>query len=216
MIVNSINPKIYMKRIFTLFAFLLGVSFMNTANAQTDTVCVNTSSVPYSVTNTPGSTYSWTLSGGGVLSATTGNAINVNWGATPGVYTLQVTETSSTGCVGDPVSLNVEVIPLPTAAISGNNTMCFNDGLPTVTVNLTGVGPWTFTISNGSTTNTITNHPTNTYTFVASPTIPAAGTSAATTTYTLTNVSNRFCTGTTSGSAVITVNPKPVTSGIIY
>jgi hypothetical protein len=205
-----------MKKILLLFTIVIAAAFVNEASAQTDTVCVNSSTVPYSVTQTAGSTYAWTISGGGTLSASTGNAISVNWGSTPGLYTLQVTETSASGCVGDPVSLNVRVLPLPTASIAGNTTMCFNDGAPTITVSLTGEGPWTFTISNGSTTNTVTNHNSSTYTFAAAPTIPAAGTSAATTTYTVTSVNNRFCSGTTSGSAAVTVNPKPVTSGIIY
>lgn len=205
-----------MKKILTLFAIMIAVAFAREASAQTDTVCVNSSTVPYSVTQTAGSTYAWTISGGGTLSATTGNAISVNWGNTPGLYTLQVTETSASGCVGDPVSLNVRVLPLPTASIAGNSSMCYNDGAPTITVTLTGEGPWTFDISNGSTTSTITNHNSSSYTFQAAPTIPTPGTSAATTTYTVTSVNNRFCSGTTSGSAVITVNPKPVTSGIIY
>lgn len=205
-----------MKKLFTLFAIMFAVAFTREASAQTDTVCVNSSSVPYSVTQTTGSTYAWSISGGGTLSASTGNAISVNWGSTPDLYTLQVTETSASGCIGDPVTLNVRVLPLPTASISGNSSMCYNDGAPTVTVSLTGEGPWTFTISNGSTTNTVTNHSSSTYTFQAAPTIPAAGSSAATTTYTVTDVSNRFCSGTVSGSAAITVNPKPVTSGIIY
>ncbi|MFN5704346.1 MAG: hypothetical protein ACK45U_00665 [bacterium] len=205
-----------MKKILLLITIVIAAAFINEASAQTDTVCVNSSTVPYSVTSTAGSTYAWTISGGGTLSASTGNAISVNWASTPGLYTLQVTETSASGCVGDPVSLNVRVLPLPTASIAGNTTMCFNDGAPTVTVSLTGEGPWTFTFSNGTTTNTVTNHNSSTYTFSAAPTIPAAGTSAATTTYTLTSVNNRFCSGTTSGSAAVTVNPKPVTSGIIY
>lgn len=205
-----------MKKILLLLTIVIAVAFINEASAQTDTVCVNSSTVPYSVTQTSGSTYAWTISGGGTLSATSGNAISVNWGSTPGLYTLQVTETSASGCVGDPVSLDVRVLPLPTASIAGNSTMCYNDGSPTVTVSLTGEGPWTFTIINGTTTNTITNHNSSTYTFTAAPTIPSAGTSAAITTYSLTDVNNRFCSGTISGSAVITVNPKPITSGIIY
>ena len=190
---------------------------MNSAKAQSiDTVCVGSSAVPYSVTNTVGSTYAWTLSGGGALSSTTGNATSVNWSNVPGRYTLQVQETSSTGCAGDPVSLSIDVIPAATASISGNTSMCYNDPNPTVTISLTGVGPWTFTFSDGTTNNTITNHTSNTFTFVASPTIPAAGTSPATTTYTLVSVSNKFCSGTISGSAAITVNPKPVTSTIFH
>lgn len=205
-----------MKKLFTLLTIMIVAALANEASAQTDSVCVNSSAVPYSVTQTAGSTYAWSISGGGTLSATTGNAISVNWGNTPGLYTLQVTETSASGCIGDPVSLDVRVLPLPTASIAGNSSMCYNDGAPTVTVSLTGEGPWTFTISNGTTTNTVTNHNSSTYTFQAAPTIPTAGSSAATTTYTLTDVSNRFCSGTVSGSAAITVNPKPVTSGIIY
>lgn len=207
-----------MKKIYILLTLsILFVFSTESSFAQTpDTVCVNSTLVPYSVTNTVGSTYAWTLGGGGALSAATGNAITVNWGATPGTYNLQVQETSSTGCAGDAVSLNVVVIPLTTATISGTSSMCFNDPNPNVTITLTGVGPYTFSYTNGTTTSTVTNHPTNTYTFTPSPTIPAAGTSPATTTYSMVSVNNKFCNGTTSGSAVITVNPKPVTSAIIH
>jgi hypothetical protein len=207
-----------MKKIYALLAFtFLFILGSNVSMAQTaDTVCVNSSVVPYSVTNTTGSTYAWTLSGGGALSSTSGNAITVNWGATPGTYNLQVQETSSTGCAGDPVSLNVVVIPLATASISGTTNMCYSDPNPTITISLTGVGPWTFSYTNGTTTSTVTNHTSNTYTFTPSPTIPAAGTSPANTTYSLVSVSNKFCSGTTSGSAVVTVNPKPVTSAILH
>lgn len=207
-----------MKKVY----YLLSISLLMLLSAgdlfaqSPDTVCVSSTLVPYSVTNTVGSSYAWTLSGGGALSAATGNAITVNWGSTPGTYTLQVQETSSTGCVGDPVSLDVVVIPLTTAAISGTSAMCFDDPNPVVTISLTGVGPWTFSYTDGTTTSTVTNHNSNTFTFSPSPTIPAAGTSPATTTYTLVSVSNKFCSGTTSGSAVITVNPKPVTSSILH
>lgn len=198
----------------------LTVLFLLTASslfAQTaDTVCVNSVAVPYSVTSTGGSTYAWTLSGGGTLSSNSGSAISVNWNNTPGTYNLQVQETSATGCAGDAVSLNVVVIPLATASISGNTAMCYNDPNPNITISLTGVGPFTFTYSNGTTNTTVTNYASNTYTFNPSPTIPAAGTSAATTTYSLVSVSNKFCSGTTSGSAAVVVNPKPVTSAIIH
>ncbi len=207
-----------MKKLYILLSltilFVLGTA---TSNAQSvDTVCVNSTLVPYSVTSTSGSSYLWSLSGGGTLSSTSGSAITANWGATPGTYTLQVQETSSTGCAGDAVSLNVVVIPLATATISGNTSMCFNDPNPNITITLTGVGPYTFSYSDGTNTTTVTNHASSTYTFTPSPTIPAAGTSPATTTYSMVSVNNKFCNGTTSGSAVVTVNPKPVTSAIIH
>lgn len=207
-----------MKKFYILLALsMLFVLSTESLFAQTpDTVCVNSSLVPYSVTSTSGSTYAWSLSGGGTLSSATGNAITANWGGTAGTYTLQVQETSSTGCAGDPVSLNIVVIPLATATISGTSAMCYNDPNPSVTITLTGVGPYSFSYTDGSTTSTVTDHPSTTFTFSPSPTIPAAGTSAATTTYSMVSVSNKFCSGTTSGSAVITVNPKPVTSAIIH
>lgn len=207
-----------MKKLYILLTLSIVLVFSaNKSMAQSaDTVCVNSTLVPYSVTNTVGSSYAWTLSGGGALSAATGHAITVNWGGTPGTYNLQIQETSSTGCTGDPVALNVVVIPLATASISGNSSMCYNDPNPIVTINLTGVGPWTFSYTDGTTVSTVTNHASNTFTFSPTPTIPAAGTSAATTTYSLVSVSNKFCSGTTSGSAAITVNPKPVTSAIIH
>jgi len=207
-----------MKKFYILLALSI-VFILNATNSMAqsaDTVCVNSTLVPYSVTNSVGSSYAWTLSGGGALSAATGHAITVNWSGTPGTYNLQIQETSSTGCTGDPVALNVVVIPLATATISGNSSMCYNDPNPIVTINLTGVGPWTFSYTNGTTVSTVTNHASNSFTFTPTPTIPPAGTSAATTTYSLVSVSNKFCSGTTSGSAAITVNPKPVTSAIIH
>jgi hypothetical protein len=201
---------------FLTLAGLLTFANFNLQAQSIDTVCVGAVSVPYSVTNTAGSSYAWTLSGGGSLSSATGNATTINWGSTPGRYTLQIQETSSTGCTGDPVSLSVDVIPASTASISGNTNMCYNDPNPTVTISLTGVGPWNFSYSDGTTTSTISNHTSNTFTFVASPTIPTAGSTAVTTTYTMVSVSNKFCSGTVSGSATVVVNPKPVTAAILH
>ena len=44
--------------------------------------CKNTSSVPYSVLPTTGSTYSWLIDGGIQSSGGTSNVITVNWGST--------------------------------------------------------------------------------------------------------------------------------------
>jgi large repetitive protein len=211
---HNSHSKLITRLLVLIFVLLLSVTF---AKAQ-DTVCVNSLAVPYSVTNHAGASYTWALSGGGALTSTSGNATSVNWGATPGTYTLQVQETSSAGCLGDPVTLNVVVLPLATATIAGNSTLCYSDGTPTVTVTLTGVGPWTFTYTDGTTPVTVTNHNSTTYTIPLSMAAltPAAGGSPKVTTYTLTAINNKFCSGTFSGSAVITVNPKPVTSAISH
>ena len=53
-----------------------------------DTVCVNATGEQYFVTNTPTSTYQWTITGGGgVLQTGQGsNSITVDWGAVSGLY----------------------------------------------------------------------------------------------------------------------------------
>jgi gliding motility-associated-like protein len=73
-----------------------------------DTVCVGLSQT-YSVLNTPGSIYNWEISGGGVLSQSNSNLVTVDWGSTPGEYTLSVQGTTSEGCVGDLVTSTISV-----------------------------------------------------------------------------------------------------------
>ncbi len=195
----------------------LAILTIGVAQAQTpDTVCVNSTAVSYKVTPSPGSTYAWTLSGGGVLSSTTGDSISIDWGASAGNYELEVTETSIHGCVGDPVSLNIEVIELVTATLSGDATICYDDGTPDLTITLTGVGPYTFTYTDGTNNHTVNNHTSTTYIVPSDVTVPTAGTTPNTKTYTMVSVENKFCSGTTSGTATVVINPKPVTSAIIH
>ncbi len=70
------------------------------------------SPIPYSVPNTGGHTYNWSIVGG-VPSATTGNSITVTWGAT-GPYTIQLQETTGS-CTGSSQVYNVTVSPQPVA-----------------------------------------------------------------------------------------------------
>ncbi|MFO1513072.1 MAG: DUF5011 domain-containing protein [Verrucomicrobiota bacterium] len=90
----------------------------------------------------------------------------------------------------------------PTASLSGDAAICAGSSanLPTV---LTGVAPWNVTWSDGITSNNVT----------ASPLIRTVS-PGATTTYTLTSVSDSgSCgAGTVSGGATITVNPLPTVS----
>ena len=74
-----------------------------------DTVCVGLSQT-YSITNTPGSTYDWDLSGGGILTENGTNSINIDWGGIPGDYNISVIETTVDGCVGDVVDTMVTVV----------------------------------------------------------------------------------------------------------
>ncbi len=111
-----------------IIALLLGSNqLIAQTNTGPQTVCAGSLAEPYLINPpTAGSTYQWTLSGGGTLNngATTDN-ITVDWGITPGTYTITVTETDLNGCLGAPVTVDVTVIPLPTATIATSQTACF-------------------------------------------------------------------------------------------
>ena len=102
-----------------LLTFLL-VVFTTTIYAQTtinpDTVCVNAVGEQYFVTNTVGSTYQWTVTGGGgtLQTGQGSNSITVDWGGTPGLYpnAISITETNVSGCPGIPVNLDVYILQL--------------------------------------------------------------------------------------------------------
>lgn len=64
----------------------------------------------YNVPQTIGSTYNWVVTGGNITSGQGGNFISLQWtGGTSG--TLAVVETTSGGCEGDTVTLNVTINP---------------------------------------------------------------------------------------------------------
>ena len=125
-----------LKRIFLgLFLLSSSVMFAQTNTSPTQTVCAGSLAEPYLI-NPPtfGSTYQWTLSGGGVLNSggTTDN-ITVDWGVNPGTYTITVTETDASGCIGLPITVDVTVDPLPTATVATNQTACLGATIPDLT-----------------------------------------------------------------------------------
>ena len=77
----------------------------------TTTACAG-STTSYSVTNTAGSTYAWTITGGTQASGANTNSITVTWGAA-GVGSVSVVETNAALCPGTAVTLPVTVGPQP-------------------------------------------------------------------------------------------------------
>lgn len=85
---------------------------------------MTSSTTAYSVANNAGSTYSWSISGLGTLTATTTPSVSVTWGATAGSATLQCTETNSTSGCSTTTSYLVSVRDWP--VIVGNFNVCAN------------------------------------------------------------------------------------------
>ena len=119
-------------------------------------------------------------------------------------YTLsKVQQLTPGGCTGK-VSGTGKIISftVPTATLSGTSTFCeFTTG--NLNVNLTGNSPWKFSYKLNSET------PVEVLNVSSSPnTIPISKAG----TYTLVEVSDKNCKGTTSGSANVTITPAPAVS----
>jgi len=96
-------------------------------------------------------------------------------------------------------STNITVNQIPTASISGGDTLCGENALTTLTVDLTGVPPWSFTYSFGNTSVTVTDQQTTPY-------LITTGTQGD---YIITSVEDAFCDGETYGVAIVRKFPIP-------
>lgn len=105
-----------MKKLLTALCVLVGLTTYGQTTINPDTVCVNSIAEQYFVTNTVGSTYQWTIAGGGgILQTGQGtNSITVNWGGTSGLFpnAVEVVETNSSNCPGTPILLDVFILEL--------------------------------------------------------------------------------------------------------
>ncbi|MGL2964597.1 beta strand repeat-containing protein, partial [Flavobacterium sp. RSB2_4_14] len=91
-------------------------------------VCSGSTSA-YSVTDTAGSSYAWTITGGTQASGGTTSSITVTWGAA-GSGSVSVVETNVATCVGTAVNLSVTVNPNSTPTVTltssdGDNTFAY-------------------------------------------------------------------------------------------
>lgn len=195
----------------------LSLFFSNALSAQfttPDSVCANTQDVVYGITGAnPNSTFSWSLSDptAGTIDnsvATNDSVIQIDWGNTQGLYTLNVVETSATGCLGDTVSLDITIRALPTIALVGDSA-CAND-IASLAVTLTGQAPWYIDYTDG--TNNFTDT-ANTANYV----INATGYTT-TQTITVTGVTDGYACGATGTlpSTTVFIYPKPSTGTIFH
>ncbi|MFT3908372.1 MAG: T9SS type A sorting domain-containing protein [Ferruginibacter sp.] len=142
------------------------------------------------------SAYSWS-DGTGVIG--TSNPLSVS-PTTTTTYTVSATDPAS-NCPGTAtVTVTVNHV---TGNLTGGAVYCSDAVDPTtLSIAVTGVGPWNGTLSDGTP-----------FSGTTSP-ISVSVTPASTTTYTITSLTDGTCTATPadlSGSATVTVNPLPAT-----
>ena len=176
-----------------------------------DSVCAGATGKIYQVPKTAGSTYQWIVTGGTQASGGSSDSITINWSILPGTDTLKVIEYNAIGCPGDTIKLAVVRLPLPTVVLSGTDSICINSATTAFKLQMTftGVSPWDVTYTEDGSTKVISTT-SNPYTF-NSKVYTSAGVKA----YSINSLTSRLgCVGTKSGSAAVTVFPKPSTSAI--
>jgi gliding motility-associated-like protein len=167
------------------------------AGSSTNLSVTLTGTQPWSITYTDGTT-PVTIAG---ISASP-YAISVQPLSTKS-YSL--TALHDANCVGTSMNGNptITVNPSPSATLTGATTIC-NGASANLSIALTGSQPWSITYTDGTTAQTITGITTNLYVISVSP--------LSTKTFALTAVNDVNCTGTFTGTPVVTVNPKPTAS----
>lgn len=139
--------------LLVLFTSAIGVMaqgpYPKTGNHQ---VCINATE-PYGVVLTAGSTYAWSITplagGNGIITpGATPNLISVNW-TTAGTATLKVIETNAGGCVGDPVTINVTINPVPTVTVNSSAICAGTVATITATPGVPGTYAYVWTVPVG-------------------------------------------------------------------
>jgi gliding motility-associated-like protein len=128
-----------------------------------NTICSGDSGT-YSVINTVGSNYNWSITGGTLNSASTTNTTSATLTAVPGA-TITVQETNSYGCIGTIGTYNITVNALPNAEAGTNDTICNGE---TTLLNASGGTSYAWTASSTLDNLTIANpiaNPSNTSTY---------------------------------------------------
>lgn len=108
-------------------------------------VCISDSGT-FSVTNTLGSSYNWTVNGGTLLSGNGTNSINAGNFVASGTAIITVTETNSLGCIGNVVNYSLNVNSLPNANAGSDVSVCIGQG---VYLNATGGNIYLWSPSTG-------------------------------------------------------------------
>jgi len=160
------------------------------------TFCQNQSITPVSVnvSGSPSWTINYTLNG--TVSAMSGSSSPIVLGSAAGNYVVTgVSDANCTSLVNG--FAEVVINPIPTASISGGAVYCENEPISNILVDVTGTSVWTVNYTLNGTPSSIlaTTSP------ISLGNLPG--------TYTLTGITDNFCSNNSSGSSTIVVNPAP-------
>ncbi|MBL4752511.1 MAG: T9SS type A sorting domain-containing protein [Flavobacteriales bacterium] len=188
------GPTVFFQPILhSITDFLFRFMKPNTEPIIGDSISCLQETNTYSVGNTTGSTYCWTVNGGSIVSLdSSNNSIEVKWNMI-GQHGLSVIESNRFQARGDIQTYNVLVNPLPTISVVGDLSICAGD-----TVTIIGNGASTYQWSPPSGLGSPSTAITDAY-------------PGATTTYTLSGTDNNNCTGTD----VITITVFALPSAVI-
>lgn len=118
--------------------------------------------------------------------------------------TYSMVSVSNSVCNGSASgTADITVWTLPTASISGSQSICAG-ATAQLSVTLTGTSPWAVTYTEGTTAVTTTGVTSNPYFFTVTP--------GATTTYSLSNITDAHCNQSASGDAIVSVEGLPSAS----
>ena len=178
--------------------------------------------LPTAFTNTAATgsgaiTYQWQKSTDNATFANISGATTANYSESTALtkttyYQRIATSTLNTvDCSAISNKITVTVNPLPTATVTGTIIVCQSATIPpslTFTA-ANGTGPYTFTYKiNNGTNQTISTTSGNSVSLTVSNAVPG------TYTYTLVSVSNTQCSQPQTGTAVVTITPKPASPNL--
>ena len=90
-------------------------------------VCPGDTGYIYKVSGSEGSSFVWTVNGG-TIAINYGDSIKVNWGNTPGEYTLRVQEFSRHGCPAVPVTSTI-LVSAPEILLGNDVEICVGQSI---------------------------------------------------------------------------------------
>ena len=131
-----------------------------------------------------------------------------------GNYTLRNTISATANCPADIEDVNIVVNDLPTVTLNTINQICLGENL-TLTLNLTGTAPFTITITDNINPPFNVQADINGNDFATGNPITVTPVNTGIITYTITSISDNFCTTTISGQSSIVNVLTPPNSGVL-